>query len=198
MAAHDRGELETWPLLVVRHAKAKPRSSWTKAEGDRPLAATGHAAGAGGRQAAAGLEARRASSPSPWLRCVATIAPYAKASEAKVKLHEALTEHRHARSPHKTAAVVESLFDKQRPVALCTHRPALPTVFAQLAKHMGARLRALLPGDRPVPGTGRAGGLPRLARQQEQDRGGGAVQALRRLDSLTPADSAGPTFVSDT
>ena len=39
-----------------------------------------------------------------------------------------LTEHRHARSPHKTAAVVEALFDKQRAVALCTHRPALPTV----------------------------------------------------------------------
>ena len=35
-AAHARRELHTWPLLIVRHAKAKPRSSWTKAEGERP------------------------------------------------------------------------------------------------------------------------------------------------------------------
>src|SRR3712207_8174444 len=39
--AHARGELDTWPLVVLRHAKAKPRSSWTKAEGERPLAVTG-------------------------------------------------------------------------------------------------------------------------------------------------------------
>ena len=39
--AHAEGRLRTWPLIIVRHAKAKPRSSWTRAEGDRPLAATG-------------------------------------------------------------------------------------------------------------------------------------------------------------
>jgi 8-oxo-(d)GTP phosphatase len=153
VAAHQRGELDTLPLLVVRHAKAKPRSSWSKAEGDRPLAATGmRQAQAVGRLLQVWKPSRVVS--SPWLRCVATIAPYAKAADAKVKLHEALTEHRHARHPHKTAAVVESLFDKQRPVVLCTHRPALPTVFAQLAKHMNSRLRALLPSTDPYLAPG--------------------------------------------
>ena len=153
VAAHQRGELDTSPLLVVRHAKAKPRSSWSKAEGDRPLAATGmRQAQAVGRLLQVWKPSRVVS--SPWLRCVATIAPYAKAADAKVKLHEALTEHRHARRPHKTAAVVESLFDKQRPVVLCTHRPALPTVFAQLAKHMNSRLRALLPSTDPYLAPG--------------------------------------------
>ena len=70
--------------MIVRHAKAKPRSSWTKAEGDRPLAATGM------RQAQAVGRLLQAWKPprvvtSPWLRCVATIAPYAKAAGAKVK-----------------------------------------------------------------------------------------------------------------
>ncbi|HET6269817.1 MAG TPA: NUDIX hydrolase [Arthrobacter sp.] len=153
VAAHQRGELDTSPLLVLRHAKAKPRSSWSKAEGDRPLAATGmRQAQAVGRLLQVWKPSRVVS--SPWLRCVATIAPYAKAADAKVKLHEALTEHRHARHPHKTAAVVESLFDKQRPVVLCTHRPALPTVFAQLAKHMNSRLRALLPSTDPYLAPG--------------------------------------------
>jgi 8-oxo-(d)GTP phosphatase len=151
--AHERGELNTWPLLVVRHAKAKPRSSWSKAEGERPLAATGT------RQAQAVGRLLRAWKPprvvtSPWLRCVATVAPYAKAAGAKVKLAEALTEHRHERSPKKTAAVIEALFDKQRPVAVCTHRPALPTVFGQLAKHMPSHLTALLPTEEPYLSPG--------------------------------------------
>ena len=146
--AHEEGELNTWPLVVLRHAKAKPRSSWTKAEGERPLAATGT------RQAQAVGRLLQVWQPprvvtSPWLRCVATVAPYAKVAGAKVRMAEALTEHRHHRSPKKTAAVVEALFDKQRPVVVCTHRPALPTVFAQLAKHMPGRLGSLLPSEEP-------------------------------------------------
>jgi 8-oxo-dGTP pyrophosphatase MutT (NUDIX family)/phosphohistidine phosphatase SixA len=140
--AHERGELNTWPLLVLRHAKAKPRSSWSKAEGERPLAATGNRqAKAVGRLLQAWKPARVVT--SPWLRCVATVAPYAKAAGAKVKLVEALTEHRHQRNPKKTAAVVAALFDKQRPVVVCTHRPALPTVFGQLTNHMPQSLAAL-------------------------------------------------------
>lgn len=151
--AHERGELDTWPLVVVRHAKAKPRSSWTKAEGERPLAATGT------RQAQAVGRLLQVWKPprvvtSPWLRCVATVAPYAKATGAKVKLAEALTEHRHQRSPKKTAAVIGALLDKQRAVAVCTHRPALPTVFGQLAKHMSPDLSALLPADEPYLSPG--------------------------------------------
>ncbi|WP_284980291.1 NUDIX hydrolase [Arthrobacter sp. fls2-241-R2A-200] len=151
--AYVRGELDTWPLVLIRHAKAKPRSSWTKAEGDRPLAATGQ------RQAAAVRRLLEAWWPqrvvtSPWLRCVATIAPYAKASGAKVKLSEALTEHHHQRSPKKTAAAVEALFDKQVPIAVCTHRPALPTALKQLGRHMLPELRALLPTSDPFLSPG--------------------------------------------
>jgi 8-oxo-dGTP pyrophosphatase MutT (NUDIX family)/phosphohistidine phosphatase SixA len=151
--AHEEGELNTWPLVVLRHAKAKPRSSWTKAEGERPLAATGT------RQAQAVGRLLQVWQPprvvtSPWLRCVATVAPYAKLAGAKVRMAEALTEHRHHRSPKKTAAVVEAHFDKQRPVVVCTHRPALPTVFAQLAKHMPGRLGSLLPSEEPYLSPG--------------------------------------------
>lgn len=152
-AAHARKELHTWPLVIVRHAKAKPRSSWTKAEGERPLAATGV------RQAQAVRRLLRAWKPmrvvsSPWRRCVSTIAPYAKASDAKVKLVDALTEHRHARNPKKTAAAVEALFDKQRAVVLCTHRPALPTVLKQLSDSMSPRLKGVLPVADPYLAPG--------------------------------------------
>lgn len=147
-AAHQRGELNTWPLIVLRHAKAKPRSSWSKAEGERPLAATGiRQAQAVGRLLQVWKPARVVT--SPWRRCVSTVAPYAKATGAKVKLVDALTEQRHARTPKKTAAVVGTVLDKQQPVVVCTHRPALPTMFGQLGKYMPGRLRALLPDSDP-------------------------------------------------
>jgi 8-oxo-dGTP diphosphatase len=152
-AAHKNDQLDTWPLIVVRHAKAKPRSSWTKAEGERPLAATGiRQAQAVGRLLQAWQPPRVVT--SPWRRCVSTVAPYLRASGAKVKLIDALTEHRHARTPKKTGAVIESLLDKQQPVAVCTHRPALPTVLAQLGKNMPGRLRALLPDADPYLSPG--------------------------------------------
>ncbi|MFJ4026210.1 NUDIX domain-containing protein [Paenarthrobacter sp. NPDC089989] len=146
--AHVRGELDTWPLVLIRHAKAKPRSSWTKAEGDRPLAATGQRQAVAVQRLLQGWKPQRIVT-SPWVRCVATIAPYAKASGAKVKLVEALTEHNHDRSPKKTAAAVEALFDKQVPIAVCTHRPALPTVLKQLGLHMSGSLRKVLPDSDP-------------------------------------------------
>lgn len=152
-AAHEDDQLDTWPLIVVRHAKAKPRSSWTKAEGERPLAATGvRQAQAVGRLLQAWQPPRVVT--SPWRRCVSTVAPYLKASGAKVKLVDALTEHRHARTPKKTGAVIEALLDKQQSVAVCTHRPALPTILAQLGKHMPGRLRALLPDADPYLSPG--------------------------------------------
>lgn len=151
--AHANGELETWPLILVRHAKAKPRSSWTKAEGSRPLAATGQ------RQALAVRRLLEAWKPlrivsSPWTRCVSTIAPYAKAVGAKVKLVEALTEHAHERKPRKTGDAVAAVFDKQQPVVVCTHRPALPTVLKTLSSYMGPELRSLLPAEDPFLAPG--------------------------------------------
>lgn len=59
--------LRTRPILIARHAKAKPRSNWAAAEDDRPLAATGK------RQALASSRLFAAWAPSriissPWLR----------------------------------------------------------------------------------------------------------------------------------
>ena len=149
IAAHEAGKLETWPLLLVRHAKAKPRSAWTRAEGERPLAATGK------RQALALQRLLMAWHPhkvltSGWMRCIATISPYAQATRAKVKVVPALTEADHKRNPAKVSAVIEKLLSKSKvsAVAVCTHRPVLPTLLKALAEHMDPSLAATLPlGD---------------------------------------------------
>ncbi len=144
VAAHQTGSLDTWPLLIVRHAKAKPRSAWTRAEGERPLAATGK------RQALYLQRLMMSWHPgriytSGWMRCISTISPYAQATKAKVKVVSWLTEADHKRHPAKVEAVVEKLLTRNSATALCTHRPVLPTVLATLAKRMPQDMADLLP-----------------------------------------------------
>ena len=154
-AADAEGRLDTRPLILLRHAKAKPRSSWTKAEGDRTLAATGV------RQAQAVGRLLRVWRPtrvvtSPWRRCVDTVLPYVRASNIKIKLRlvEDLTEHRHERRPHKAATAVVRLFDKGRPSVLCSHRPVLPTLLKQFAAYLEEGLEGSLPSNDPYLAPG--------------------------------------------
>lgn len=141
--------LKTRPVIVVRHAKAKPRSTWAGAEGERTLAATGK------RQALAVGRLLEAWSPeriisSPWVRCMQTVYPYSRASGLSIKEKRALTEDSHTRSPKQARKVAESLFEKRdRSVVLCTHRPVLPTVLEVLNGYLGKSLRKHLPTADP-------------------------------------------------
>lgn len=153
--AAETDALATWPLLIVRHAKAKPRSSWTRAEGERPLAPSGR------RQAQAVSRLLQAWSPervvsSPWDRCVQTVMPYVNASEARLKLADAITERDAARKPHRAQRVVAKLFDRRTPAALCTHRPVLPLVLQVLRDHMTVELGNRLPASDPYLAPGEA------------------------------------------
>ncbi len=146
--AHSEKNLDTWPLILLRHAKAKPRSSWTRAEGERPLA------GSGLRQAKAVGKLLMSWGPkrvrsSPWDRCVQTVMPYVKRSGAKLKHVDAVTEHNATRKPKKAEAAVQALFDKAKPVVLCTHRPVLPLALRVIAKHMPESLAGSLPSSDP-------------------------------------------------
>lgn len=147
------GDLSTRPVLIVRHAKAKPRASWAGPEGERPLAATGK------RQALAVCQLLEAWKPakvisSPWTRCMQTVANYIKDNEATIRTKSQITEASHKRHPKKAAKVIESLFDKDYPVALCTHRPVLPTVLEVIGGHMNKALTKHLPLKDPHLQTG--------------------------------------------
>lgn len=148
LAAHEANTLETWPLLVIRHAKAKPRAAWTRAEGERPLAATGKRQALYLQRLLMSWHPARIQT-SGWMRCISTISPYAQATKAKVKVVPWLTEADHKRQPAKVAAVVEKLLTRTSASALCTHRPVLPTVLDTLAGHMSPELGALLPRTDP-------------------------------------------------
>ncbi|GAB3517745.1 NUDIX hydrolase [Arthrobacter monumenti] len=151
--AFEEGHLPTWPIILLRHAKAKPRSSWTLAEGDRTLVASGQ------RQAKAVGRLLTAWGPnraltSPWVRCVQTLKPYAKTAKLKIKQIDALTEASHKRQPKKARAVAEGVFEKRKPVIICTHRPVLPTLLEVFAPKMSDEDAAKLPTSDPYLSPG--------------------------------------------
>lgn len=143
------GDLATRSLVLVRHAKAKPRSSWAGAEGERILAATGK------RQAHALSRLLTAWQPdrllsSPWARCMQTVYPYAQAQGLSIKEKRALTEDSYRRDAQKSLKVAEAFCDRgDRSALLCTHRPVLPAVLAALEARAPKALRQALPQQDP-------------------------------------------------
>ncbi|MFC0581617.1 NUDIX hydrolase [Micrococcoides hystricis] len=149
IAAHRHNALRTLPFVVVRHAKAKPRPTWTRAEGDRPLAATGR------RQALAVAKLLSAWSPkylvsSPWTRCIETLTPFVRATGLRLRHKKSLTEVAVTRSPGKAASTITKLLAKVRSTAVCTHRPVLPQVLESLSKATDLKYAPELAGALPA------------------------------------------------
>lgn len=156
-------KLDTWTLVLVRHARAVKRSVWNRPkkrtaeqdEATRPL--TGDHGRARARALAPILAAYgvgRAIS-SPWKRCCDTMAPYCRAAGLKLELEPAITEHAHATAPKATRKVVErALRMREGPVALCTHRPVLPAVMDVVAEYAPGKLLRSVPNRDPWLKTG--------------------------------------------
>ncbi|MEZ0491379.1 NUDIX domain-containing protein [Kineococcus sp. TBRC 1896] len=136
-AALPAGELPpaTWPLVVLRHARAVRRTDWpggAEGEASRPLLDRGHAQ-ARDLAPLLGCFDLRALLTSPWARCVQTVLPAAELTGLPVQEEPALTEHAFRADPDAARAVVGHLLDAARPVVVCSHGPVLPDLQAVLA-----------------------------------------------------------------
>ncbi len=137
VAADEQGALSTWPLAVVRHAKARSRSSWSDDDWLRPLSSKG-------RHQATELVpvltsygvTRLVSSPST--RASDTLAPYATATGGKLRLKPGLSEEGYAEDPSRARHHLDRLLERGTPAALCSHGPVLPELVARLLERVDA------------------------------------------------------------
>ncbi len=133
-------ELETRALIVLRHAKATPRSDWPKGEKTRPLLPKGE-------QQAYRLVVQLASYgpkkliTSPWKRCKDTVLPYAKATHRQLLERSQLSEYSAEKNPKKAKRLIEDIFESTESTLICTHRPSLPKVLDAIAQHAKVDLR---------------------------------------------------------
>ena len=127
VAADRAGTLRTWPLAVVRHAKALPRSAWSDPDDRRPLDARGEAQADAlvALLAAYGVQ-RLVSSSSA--RCIQTLTPYATSTGLKIAAKPDLSEEGFADRPQDAPRRVAKLAGSGSPLAVCGHGPVLPSM----------------------------------------------------------------------
>ncbi|MFZ0530426.1 MAG: NUDIX hydrolase [Propionicimonas sp.] len=136
---------DSTPLVVVRHGKAMLRSNWSGRDQARPLDERGRRQS---RLLVPLLEAygvtRLASSTST--RCLRTLQPHAKAHRLEIEGWATLSEERASEDPKAVATLTKRLArqaaESGQPMAICGHRPVLPTMLESL----GVPPRGLQPG----------------------------------------------------
>lgn len=159
----EDGKLDTWTFVLVRHARAVKRSVWRRrrkrdAEADeatRPL--TSDQGEVRARALVPILAAYGVGRvvTSPWRRCYDTVACYVRAAGLTMVTEPALTEAAHSRDPKAARRAVADELSRRGPaVALCTHRPVLPSVMDAVADYAPGKLLRSVPDQDPWLKTG--------------------------------------------
>ncbi len=124
----DAQQHRTRTLVVVRHAKATGRADWDGKDLRRPLNGRGERRADALAPLLAGYGVRHLIS-SPAARCVQTLQPYVERTGHALVIDDRLTEQT---TPADVRRSVAAATDRKQPVALCTHRPTLPWLWAAL------------------------------------------------------------------
>ena len=129
--ADKAGTLTTWPLVIVRHATAVGRGSWTGDDAIRPLSPAGaHRAQELAPVLAAYGVSRLVSSPS--LRCTETLRPFAASIGAALRTKSGLSEEGYADDPARAHRHLARLVERGTPAAICSHGPVIPALLGGL------------------------------------------------------------------
>ena len=134
IALNEKNQLDTRPFIVLRHAKATPRTEWSKGEATRPLL------NQGAIQAVALRNILNAYGPklvvtSSWKRCLDTVLPFIAKHKIKLVERSQLSELGAKNGPQRTVKLVNNLVLAEKRVVVCSHRPALPTIIEALGAY---------------------------------------------------------------
>ncbi len=128
--------LETWPLVLVRHAHAVSRSDFRGADDTRrPLDSAGVARSESLTPVLSAYGVTHVLS-SPAKRCRHTVRPYARSAGARLRTRAGLSEEGFAADPTEAPRHLLRLFDRGEPALLCTHGPVLPTLLDLVAARL--------------------------------------------------------------
>jgi len=130
------GILSTFPIIVLRHAKATPREEWTGADAARPLTARGT------KQARALVGPLRTFGArkivtSDAVRCVTTVTPLAASLGKEIDRTPLISQDAWEDGTSDVRAVVGKRVRARKPAVLCSHGPVLPDIMSELALATG-------------------------------------------------------------
>lgn len=132
----DDDVLRTFPLVVLRHAKALSREEWKGKDAARPLSERGR------RQARALVGPLRAFGvrrivSSPATRCVASVEPLSAAIGRAIDVSKAISQDAWEEGRSDPRAVIGERVRSRKPVVLCSHGPVLPDILSEIALATG-------------------------------------------------------------
>ena len=132
----DDGAVDTFPLIVLRHAKALPRAEWAGSDTARPLTTRGtkQAQSISGALQAFGVS-RIVSSPA--VRCVTTAIPLATALGREIARADGLGQDQFEAGTADVRSVVGKRVRARKPALLVSHRPVIPTILHEIALATG-------------------------------------------------------------
>ncbi len=132
----DEQALPTFPIVVLRHAKARSRDEWEGSDTARPLTTRGRrqAQGIVGPLLAFGV--RRVIS-SPAERCVRTATPIAQAIGQRVQFCASISQDAWEEGRADARSIIGQRVRSRKPVVLTSHGPVLPDILHELALATG-------------------------------------------------------------
>ncbi len=132
----DDGILSTFPVVVLRHAKAVSREDWEGPDAARPLTAKGakQAAAVVGPLKAFGV---RKIISSDAVRCVTTVTPLAAALGREIDRTHLISQDAWEEGSSDARSVIGKRVRSRKPAVLCSHGPLLPDILGELALATG-------------------------------------------------------------
>jgi len=133
----DSKHLDTFAVLVLRHAKATNHNAWVGADNTRPLAERGLLQ-ADGIVKTLGAYRPKSITSSTALRCRQTVAPLAKAADREVKTTRKISQDSYEAGNDGVSEVVAKAIKKRTSALLCSHGPVIPQILRELAQQTGS------------------------------------------------------------
>lgn len=141
-------DLDTKPLVLLRHAQAIDRQDWAGEDTDRPLSSIGE------RQAKRMLSVMQPYAieemhSSSAVRCYETITPMARSLGADFFFTDSLSEDVYRKDRERPIKYIHRLLVNNYPVLVCSHNPILPEAISSFVDKFGVEVSEtkLEPGD---------------------------------------------------
>ena len=132
----DDGVLQTFPIVVLRHAKATSREDWEGPDATRPLTTRGTKQATSIVRPLKAFGVRKIVS-SDAVRCVTTVTPLAAAIGKEVERTHLISQDAWEAGAADVRAVVGKRVRSRKAAVLCSHGPVLPDILTELALATG-------------------------------------------------------------
>ncbi|SDG92462.1 NUDIX hydrolase [Microbacterium pygmaeum] len=132
----DERVLRTFPLIVLRHAKAVSRENWDQSDTARPLSSKGKKQAHSIVGPLLAFGARKIVS-SPAVRCVKTVTPLSAALGRRIDTTALISQDAWEDGASDARTVVGQRVRSRKPTVLCSHGPVLPEILTEIALATG-------------------------------------------------------------